>query len=135
VGLVGAAKPKITDEPCSHCNACVETCPDGAIRLEEGMDTPEIDFGKCLACGKCIQACPTGTIAEAEKGYRVLVGGKLGRHPHLADELPGIHPLETSLEIVDRCVDFYKKHNKHGERFGEVIQSEGLEVLKKAVGL
>jgi len=135
VGLVGAAKPKITDEPCSHCNACVETCPDGAIRLEEGMDTPEIDFGKCLACGKCIQACPTGTIAEAEKGYRLLVGGKLGRHPHLADELPGIHSPEETLEIVDRCVDFYKKHNKHGERFGEVIQSEGLEVLKKAVGL
>ena len=135
IGVVGASKPKITEEPCSLCGTCVEVCPDGAVRLEDGMNAPEIDFGKCLACGKCVRACPTGTLAEETSGYRVLVGGKLGRHPHLADELPGIHPLEETLGIVEKCVDFYKAHCKKGERFGEVIQKTGLESLKKAMGL
>ncbi len=135
VGLVGASKPRVTDEPCSRCGACVEACPDDAVTLSDAMDVPEIDFGKCLSCGKCIQACPTGTIAEAESGYRILVGGKLGRHPHLADELPGIHVLNEACEIVNRCVDYYKEHNERGERFGEVLRKEGLDSLKKAVGL
>ncbi len=135
VGLVGASKPAITGEPCSHCGACVEACPDKAVRLTDGMDAPEIDFGRCLSCGKCIKVCSTGTIGEASKGYRVLVGGKLGRHPHLADELPGIHSLDEALAIVDRCVDYYERHNIRGERFGEVIQNRGLEDLKKVVGV
>jgi len=135
VGLVGASKPVITDVPCSHCGACVEVCPDKVVTLEENMEAPKIDFTKCLDCGKCINVCPTGTLAEALSGYRVLVGGKLGRHPHLADELPGIHLQDEALEIVDRCVDYYKENNKCGERLGEVIQNRGLETLKKAVSL
>ena len=135
IGLVGASTPKITRELCARCGACVEACPDGAVRLDDGMEAPEIDFSRCLACGKCVRACPTGTITEEASGYRILVGGKLGRHPHLADELPGIHPLSASLKIVGRCVDFYKAHCQRGERFGEVIQTTGLDALKKAVGV
>ena len=133
VGLVGASKPKITDEPCRRCNACVEACPDGAVHLDDSMEAPQIDFDLCLACGKCIRVCPTGTIAEAEKGYRLLVGGKLGRHPHLADELPGIHSLNEVLAMVDRCVSFYMAHLKKGERFGEVIEKEGLDALEREI--
>ncbi len=133
VGLVGAAKPGITEKACAHCGACVEACPDGAVTLTEEMDAPEINFAQCLSCGKCIRACPTGTITEVASGYRVLVGGKLGRHPHLADELPGIHSLGEALAIVDRCVDFYKTHCEKGERFGDVLLKTGLDALKKEV--
>ncbi len=135
IGLVGASKPTVTEAPCSRCGACVEACPDGAIALKDDGDVPEIDFSTCLSCGKCVRTCPTGTIMEAESGYRILVGGKLGRHPHLADELPGIYSLQKALIIVGRCVDFYKTHSRRGERFGEVIQKTGLGPLKRALGV
>jgi len=133
IGFVGAARPVLTNETCSRCGACVTACPDGIVVLREDAEIPEIDFSQCLSCGKCIEACPTETIAEDVSGYRILVGGKLGRHPHLADELPGIYSLKEVLPIVNRCIGFYETHCRQGERFGEVIQVQGMEALKNAV--
>ena len=65
--------------------------------------------------------CPTGTLTEGEKGYRVQVAGKLGRHPKLAKELPGIFDEKTVLHIIKDCIDFYKKNSLHGERFAEIF--------------
>ena len=83
---------------------------------------PEIDYNRCLACGKCIEVCPTDTIASDIKGFRVQLGGKLGRHPKLASELDGIFNEDEVLAIVKRCVEFYKKNSKHGERFAEIFK-------------
>jgi len=83
---------------------------------------PEIDYNLCLACDKCIEVCPTGTIAPDIKGFRVQLGGKLGRHPKLASELDGIFNEDEVLAIVRRCVEFYKKNSKHGERFAEIFK-------------
>ena len=135
IGLVGASRPGLTDEPCSHCGECVAVCPDNAITLAEDAAAPVIDTDKCLVCGKCIRACPTGTLTETASGYRILAGGKLGRHPHLAEALPGIHPLQEALVLVDRCVDFYKVHSQKGERLGEIIEKKGLETLKNTINL
>ena len=60
-------------------------------------------------------------------GYRILVGGKLGRHPRLARELPGIHSPEETLKIVERCTDVFQKQCVSGERFGEILERTGKE--------
>jgi dissimilatory sulfite reductase (desulfoviridin) alpha/beta subunit len=132
VGLIGACLPGFSEEPCSRCGACVEACREGAIALADDRDRPSIDFNKCLACGQCITACPTGTLKEEKCGYRVLVGGKLGRHPQLGRELGGIRTKEEALKIVGRCVDFHMSHNLVGERFGEVLNRTGIEALQSA---
>jgi len=131
VGLIGACKPRITQEPCSGCNACVEVCRERAVRLDQ--DTPAIDFEKCVSCGHCVRDCPTGTLAEGQKGYRVQVGGKLGRHPRLATEMPGIHAAEEIPEIVERCLDYYQQHCRKGERFGEILERTGLRELETEI--
>jgi dissimilatory sulfite reductase (desulfoviridin) alpha/beta subunit len=92
---------------------------------------PEIDFSQCLKCGQCIHVCPTGTIDSAHKGFRVQLGGKLGRHPRLARELGGIFSENEVLEIVKRCVRFYKENSKHGERFAEIFQTVDLKEFQK----
>ncbi len=49
-----------TDDRCTGCNACIEICPKGAIKLEysnEGFWYPTINE-KCIDCGKCKQVCP-----------------------------------------------------------------------------
>ena len=123
LGLIGARRPKAADKPCSQCGICVEICREEAIRLE--ANGPAVDFSKCLACGQCISACPTGTLQEEKKGFRILVGGKLGRHPRLAEELPGIHACEETLQIVNRCLDHYQRACTKGERFGEILEKTG----------
>jgi ferredoxin len=48
---------------CIACGTCVETCPRGAITLEE---TAVIDPQLCNGCGLCINDCSYGALALAE---------------------------------------------------------------------
>ena len=121
-GIIGALRPRISDEPCTLCGACREAWSEGAMALEDETAQPVIDFDRCLACGRCLKVCPTGTLAEGEKGYRILVGGKLGRHPQLGRELPGFHSEEDLLAVLDQILDRYQKYNEKGERLGEVLK-------------
>ncbi len=121
IGIIGACAPVVTDEPCSLCEACVEACKEDAISLDPEKEGPLIDDSLCLKCGKCMPVCPTGTLIEGKKGYRVQLGGKLGRHPQLARELPGIYDEDTVMQIVKDCVRFYKEKSKNGERFGQIL--------------
>ena len=128
LGLLGARRPYVSDEPCSQCGACVEACREDALSLQDGG--PVLDLSKCLSCGQCIKVCPTGTLREKERGYRILAGGKLGRHPRLAMEIPGIYGLEEALKMVDRCLDHYQKHCHQGERLGEILERTGSDAIK-----
>jgi cytochrome c len=53
------------------------------------------------------------------------VGGKLGRHPKLAAELPGLYDEDEVVFIVSAYISFYKEHAKAGQRFGSVINFNG----------
>lgn len=118
VGIIGALQPAISDEKCIECGECAAICPDNAISIENSVF---IDFTRCMACGKCINVCPTGTLAKGNRGYRVLLGGKLGRHPRLARELPGIFSAPAVIEILEACLDIYKKKSRGGKRFAEIL--------------
>jgi len=122
IGIIGAVLPVKGKKECTGCMACVDACPDGAICLER-KEHPAIDPDLCLVCGKCIIACPTGTIEEKKRGFRVLLGGRLGRHPRLAMEVPGIHSRTQVLAIVESCLKFYKTHSKNGHRFSKILTS------------
>jgi len=76
-----------------------------------------------------MKVCPTATIAEGAKGFRVQLGGKLGRHPQLAKELPGIYRETQVLQIVKDCLHFYKQTSKHGERFGQILTPADFEKI------
>ena len=121
VGLIGALRPKIGDGVCTQCGACVETCRERAIVLEEGTGIPSIDPQKCLSCGQCIRVCPSAVLVNGKEGYRILIGGKLGRHPQLGRELGKIFSLAASLQVVEHCIAHYLQHNETGERFGQVL--------------
>lgn len=44
----------------SSCRACIETCPDQALTLENGKVA--VDIGKCSRCGLCAAPCPTAAV-------------------------------------------------------------------------
>jgi anaerobic sulfite reductase subunit C len=129
IGIIAAVQPGLTDLECTHCDACIEVCPDNCIAYDPQSDQPHLDMEKCMACGKCISACSTGTIAEKRKGYRIQLGGKLGRHPRLARELPGMYTEKEVLAIVEYCINFYRQNSIHGERFAENFKPSDFDAL------
>jgi len=129
IGILGAAEPRVTAETCSGCEACIEACPDEAIHLEE-TPRPIIDSDRCMACGQCAYECPTGTLSVGKMGYRIQLGGKLGRHPRLGRELPGIFTPDQVVAIVDRCLSHYKAHSRKGRRFAELVDDHLLKSLQ-----
>jgi len=129
-GLIGAKHPKITQEDCTQCGACLDACQEGALRLEEGGGKPVINFEKCLDCGQCISVCPTGTLQEDVQGFKILVGGKLGRHPQLGKDLQKIHTKEEMLQVLNHYLDIYQAHCQRGERLGEILNRQAKENQK-----
>ncbi len=127
IGIIGASLPVLTDQPCTLCEACVDECREAAIEL--GKSGPEIDEERCLHCGKCVAVCDSGTLVQGPKGFRVQLGGKLGRHPQLARELPGIYSEDGVLKIIQWCLEFYKQQSKTGERFAEIFTESDFERL------
>jgi ferredoxin-type protein NapF len=58
------------DDSClaSHqtfCMACIDACPEQAIRLRytAAVPVPEIDTSLCTGCGACLAPCPTQAIS------------------------------------------------------------------------
>lgn len=49
-------KPKVRRARCTACEACVTSCPEGAVSIDaEGV--ADIDDDACIGCGECIAAC------------------------------------------------------------------------------
>lgn len=131
IGIIGSVLPGVFDEECILCNACVEVCKEKAVTLDPDNHLPVIDYDHCLMCAKCINECPTGTIQEKEKGFRVMLGGRLGRHPRLAMAVPGLFSHDEVLQTVKKCLEFYKDNAVNGERFSHVLSSVDQIVDKK----
>jgi heterodisulfide reductase subunit A len=52
--------PVIDDETCDVCKACIESCPNDALRL---FDDKVVHIpAHCEFCGICVSACPTRAI-------------------------------------------------------------------------
>ena len=120
IGIIAAIYPGIQDDLCSGCMACVDVCKEKAVALSDAP-SPLIDSRACLGCGACVSACPTGSILSKEKGYRVQLGGRLGRHPRLGRELPGFFTEDQVIDIVGTCLAYYKKHSRAGQRFSTLL--------------
>lgn len=134
IGIIGAVRPELTDSPCAQCGRCVFACREGAATLDESMTVPAIDHEKCLSCDHCVKACPTGTLRSEAAGYRVLLGGRLGRRPRLALEIPGIKSEARVLEIVSACIDFYKSRSRKGKRFSHILGNEEFQAFVDRFG-
>ena len=130
IGLMARSSPQRTHEDCTQCGLCVEACPDGAVSLTGGG--PMIDPEACVHCGACARACPAGTLVEGRRGFEVMVAGRLGRHPRLAQVLgPGPVPgREEALAVVERLVRAFMAESLPNERFGAFAERVGLERLE-----
>lgn len=61
------ASLQFMEQSCTRCGRCVEACPRGVHRIEEGVHT--LSRRDCLACGKCADACRAGALTLVGRAY------------------------------------------------------------------
>ncbi|MFA6172933.1 MAG: 4Fe-4S dicluster domain-containing protein [Kiritimatiellales bacterium] len=132
LGIMGGRTPVWLAEPCTHCNACVKTCPVQAIACEDEKYVRDPD--KCINCSVCTAVCPAGAWKAESFGHTILIGGTLGKKPRLAVPLKkNIQDAEELFELVDRCVRFYRRHGRPKERLGHLMDRLGEAHVIQAV--
>jgi dissimilatory sulfite reductase (desulfoviridin) alpha/beta subunit len=66
-------------------------------------------------------------ILGTAKGFVVFVGGKMGKNPRLADQLPfEISSQEHLLSLIEATLNWYIANGADGERFGSTIDRLGI---------
>lgn len=126
--LHGVVKIEANPKACCFCGSCLEVCEERAIELTDYG--PKIDEERCVGCGHCIKICPEEALSEGFRGYKIYLGGKLGRHPRLATFLTYAEAHEV-LDIFRRVINLYKQYNEKGERLGAIIERLGWDEVKR----
>lgn len=129
-GIKGWIEPRWEVPACTFCGVCQAVCPTKAISTSGDGRALVIDPALCIGCGDCIAACPTGSMREKSRGYRVFAGGKFGRRPSLGRGILGVlRTKEEAMAAIVAVRDFFRKHGKPRERFGDTLQRTGLPAL------
>lgn len=120
-GLIATTQISLDPALCSDCGACVDACAEKALRLDAGI---HLDAAACLGCGACLRVCPSAALTRGKDGYRVLAGGKLGRHPRLAHEMGTISTADVP-SVLERILSVFMAHRRDRERLGDVVERLG----------
>lgn len=115
LALVGFVRPEFHLDHCQGCGACARDCPDQAIAMQD--DRPVWDEAACQGCLACSKACPTECIVTSAPAARLLMGGKLGRHPHLAQTVGEASGPGRAVEACQTVVEDYLNTANPDERF------------------
>ena len=130
-GVMGVLKPGLYTDDCTACGTCTFMCPEKAFIIE-GTKV-KILWDKCNLCGACVGACPTDLIFEEWKGYKLFVGGKIGKHPKLGREMAIVKSPEETVAIFRKIIDWSKKNTNVGERFGDCLDRVGFDNFRQQI--
>lgn len=66
---------------CMHCSSapCVQSCPTGCLRKDEGTGFTLYDNSNCIGCHSCAMACPFAAPCYGEDGKMVKCDGCVER--------------------------------------------------------
>jgi len=132
IGIIGEVEVRCAPEACSGCGECAAVCEEAAVTITDDR-VVGIDCNRCVRCGACTRVCPTEAFKAGRGSYRVLGGGKLGRHPQLARELARGLDSDQVVTLVSRIVEVYKAHSRKGERLGAVMNKIGWDDFRTRV--
>lgn len=128
--VIGQLFPVVGSDGCTGCGICLKSCRENALKLSSRKI--KVDYDRCLGCGNCIEACSKGVFAGRE-GYKIIVGGRLGRHPRLAETLGVVDTQEELRMVFKNSLELFKAKRKQGQRFSHLVESLGIEEVRRLV--
>ncbi|NMA68865.1 MAG: 4Fe-4S dicluster domain-containing protein [Desulfitobacterium sp.] len=129
IGISGYVNPQFTDEECIGCKICIDACREQALFWQNKVI---LEPGLCIGCGDCFRNCPTGTIVAGERGWNLLLGGRLGRRPQLACLVETGLDSQGVLEKVQEILEAYQKDALPGERLSQFLDRQNYLLEKDA---
>lgn len=132
IGLIAALRPRAVAACCTGCGLCEKTCREAAVLVQD--DRAVLRPEACLACGECARCCPARAIACEPLGFRLLLGGRMGRHPVWATELPGRYAESQLPDVIRRLLDLLLREARPGERPGATFARLGFQQVGQEIG-
>jgi dissimilatory sulfite reductase (desulfoviridin) alpha/beta subunit len=116
---------------CKGCKKCkIEVaCPIKACGVRGG--TLMVDAKQCNNCGRCMGKCPFHVTDEFQNGYAVYIGGRWGKKAARGQRLNKLFTSEEEvLDLVERCILFFREQGQTGERFADTVARIGFETVQ-----
>ncbi len=130
VGIIANVRPCRIGSGCDGCGGCEEVCREGGIKVEGGI--AKIFAQRCVGCGLCIKECAQGAIESEGVRFRILVGGRMGRHPKFGQELCVVQGSCVGA-VVESFLKIINHRAKTGERIAAVVERIGIIKLKEEI--
>ena len=89
------------EEKCIHCNACVENCPNHAMKFEE--DKLKVFYHNCKFCQHCALICPVKAVHMTAGGYLDFQRGMAMTSAKLLENFPGDRKLFINM-LMDTTI-------------------------------
>jgi len=127
VGIIAVKVPTDIGPGCNGCGRCRAVCREGAIKLVNAK--AQLVPDRCAGCGQCISECPIQVIGSEPVRFRVLVAGRMGRHPRWAEQLCIVDGPDV-VEAIQGFLDRLSQLARPGERAASVAERIGMAGLR-----
>lgn len=130
MGIIADARPNAISSKCDGCSRCTEICLEKAITVCE--DRAKLISQRCVGCALCIKECPQNALHTDGVHFRILVGGRMGKHPQWGQELCLVSDSSVPLAVkgfLDKIGDLAKV----GERIAAITEKLEITELKKEI--
>lgn len=140
LGFLAQGEPELDMDKCIGCTLCAKVCEkvcgrgkrDPAIVMDKNK-RPVYRKENCFFEGDCIRVCPVNAWKLKRRGFAVYIGGKVGRFPKFGQKIADFVDEKEIPKIIENTVRCYKRIAEKGERFGEALERQDLETIKKEI--
>ncbi len=132
-GMVGQRVPKLNKDLCKGCKKCIveSSCPMKAAKVNNSL--LEIDKDLCSNCGICQNKCYFKSFDKTENLFRIYIGGRWGKTTRIGSKLNGLFTEEEALNILEKCILFFKEKGLPKERFAMTIDRIGIDNVEAEI--
>jgi thioredoxin reductase (NADPH) len=135
-----AQHPKISDDNCIGCGACVTVCPEGDVLALVNGKAAIINGHKCIGHGLCAEACPVGAItmvmAKPSSGADMPVISEAYEtsveNLFIAGELGGLALIKNAVNQGRDSMDVIAQ--RVGGRIAQPADEDALDVVIVGAG-
>lgn len=109
-----------------------------AMELDKKYHGFELPGKFKMAVSGCRLSCAESWVRDIgligqKDGWLLTIGGNVGAHPRIGNELIGSLNDKAALDAIDKVIAHYQENAKKGERLGKMIDRVGLDGFKAAV--